>query len=421
MTNNLSSNTTSKVMRVFMEEFENARVLTKTVNTQLLQGKITPQTGSSVSFKRPHDYAAIRTSGGDIGSSTKSSILAGKATSELQNYITVATEWTNLEEATQLDQLREILRPMATRAVTTLETSFADYMMKNVNLSVGTPGTAVDAWSDIGDAYALMHGTGIPMDKPWYYVMNPFTCRDLADVQNSLYGNDGLIASAWQKSAISSKVAGMDCRISNALSSYTSGTASDRAGTVNGNPTVTYVGAKDTMYQDIGVAAMTASATIKAGEIVEITGRYRLNQSTRTPIVDNGTQVKWRAVVMEDETLDSSGEGTLRVAGPAIYEANGQYNTTDAAVVNGDVITVLGSASTLYQPNLFYHPDAFGVGTVKLPKLYSTDTVATTEDGFSLRASRYSDGDANEQKIRFDLLPSFICFNPFLAGQGFGS
>jgi hypothetical protein len=38
----------------------------------------------------------------------------------------------------------------------------------------------------------------------------------------------------------------------------------------------------------------------------------------------------------------------------------------------------------------------------------------------SIRITKYSDGDANTQKIRFDLLPAYATFNPFFAGQGFG-
>ena len=44
MANNLNSNVTRKVARVFLDAFEASRVLTKTVNTQLLSGKpITPK------------------------------------------------------------------------------------------------------------------------------------------------------------------------------------------------------------------------------------------------------------------------------------------------------------------------------------------------------------------------------------------
>jgi hypothetical protein len=133
-----------------------------------------------------------------------------------------------------------------------------------------------------------------------------------------------------------------------------------------------------------------------------------------------GTVVAWTGVVTADVTLDGSGAGNLVVAGPAIYEANGQYNTVSAAPANGAVVTILSASATLYQPNLFFTKQAFGLGTVKLPKLYSTDTVATTEDGMSIRISKYSDGNANTQKIRFDLLPAYAVFNPMMAGQGFG-
>jgi hypothetical protein len=160
---------------------------------------------------------------------------------------------------------------------------------------------------------------------------------------------------------------------------------------------------------------------VKAGEIITIAARNRLNLSTRRPILDGtGATIIFSGVVTADVTLGASGEGTLVVSGAAIYEANGQYNTVASAPVSGDVVTLLGSASTLYQPAMFYHKQAFGLGTVKLPKLYEGDTIATTEDGMSIRVTKYSDGDANKQKIRFDLLPAYATFNPFFAGQGFG-
>jgi hypothetical protein len=175
------------------------------------------------------------------------------------------------------------------------------------------------------------------------------------------------------------------------------------------------------MIQSIGVTAFSNAGVIKAGEIVEVTGRFRTSISSRQTILDGaGAQVKWRGVVTADVTLGASGEGTLLVAGPAIFEANGQYNTISSALTNGDVITVLGASNTIYKPNLFYQKQAFGLGAVKLPKLYEGDTIATTEDGMSIRITKYSDGDANTQKIRFDLLPAYATFNPFFAGQGFG-
>ena len=421
MANNLSSNVTRKVARVFLDAFESNRVLTKTVDTQLLSGKSTPASGSNVDFKRPHDYNSIRTAGGDISASTKSDIIAGKATGTVQNYFTVATSWGNVEEALELDQLEQILAPMARRIVTDLETDLGSYLIKNCNLHYGTPGTVVDAWSDVAGAGALMDSIGVPTDGDRYYVMNPFTTAGLASAQNGLNASDGLVRTAWEKAQISSNFAGLSALTSNGLADYTSGTATDRAGTLSGAPDVTYVTAKDTMTQVLPVTAFTAAATVKAGEIIQVTGRNRLNLSSRGAILDGtASNILFAGTVTEDVTLDGSGAGNLTIAGAGINETNGQYNTTDTALQSGDVVTLLGAGSTLYQPNLFYHKQAFGLGTVKLPKLYSTDTIATTSDGMSIRVSKYSDGDANTQKIRFDLLPAYATFNPFFAGQGFG-
>lgn len=420
MANNFDSNITRKLARVFLDKFESKRTISKSVNTQLLSGAFNPSSGTVVDFKRPHDYRSLRTAGGDISNQTKNDIISGKASGVVQDFFTVPLEWANVDEALKMDQLDQILAPAADRIVTDLEVDFARFMVKNCNLSYGTPGTAIDAWSDVAGAGALMRSLGIPMDDA-YYAMNPFSTMLLADKQAGLAsGDNALVNDAWRKSKIARDFGGLQAFTATTLSSYTSGTASDRAGTLASPPNATYVTHKDTMIQELAVTALSTTGTVKAGEIVEVTGRHRINLSTKEPILDHtGARVKWRGVVTEDVTL-AGGAGTLKVAGPAIREANGQYNTVDSALDTGDVITILGTASTIYQPSLFYHKNAFAIGTVKLPKLYATDTVATTADGISIRVTRYSDGDANKQMVRFDLLPAYAALNPFFAGQAFG-
>jgi hypothetical protein len=419
MANNLNSNITRKVARVFLDAFEASRVLTKTVDTQLLSGKFNPQSGSTVDFKRPHDYNSIRTSGGDISSSTKSDIIAGKATGTVQDYFTAATEWGNVEEALELDQLDQILEPMARRIVTDMELDLSTFIRNNAALNYGDRGTAVDAWSDVAGAGATMDAIGVPMSNEKFYVMNPFTTTALASAQNGLNAADGLVRTAWEQSQISSSFGGMRALTSNALGSYTSGSTTDRAGALAAAPDATYVTAKDTMTQVLSLDGL-GTGTIKAGDQVTIAGVNRLNVATRQPMIDEtGAAVPWTGTVLEDVTI-AGNAATITVSGAAIYEANGQYNNVTAAPAEDAVVTILGAADTLYQPNLFYTKQAFGIGTVKLPKLYSTDTIATTSDGFSIRVSKYADGDANTQKIRFDLLPAYACFNPLFAGQGYG-
>lgn len=426
MANDLSSNTTSKVMRAFVKNMEKQRVLSKTVNSQVFQGEFTPQFGDTIYIKRAHRYNAIRTTAGDISSSTKSDIISGKAAATVQDYITVAMEWTNREESLEMDQLEKILMPAAEQCVIELETSLCDYMIKNAALSIGTPGTVIDAWGDIASQMSLMKSIGVPAGEH-YSVMNPFTVQNLANAQAGLAADPSrLVQTAWENAQISSPFAGLRALSSNSLSTYTAGTDTTRTGTLSATPDGTYLTHKDTMIQSIAVTGLDIAGTIKAGEILEFTGtgadaRSYIHQRTGKTVFDStGAPIPWRCTVTEDVTLDGSGAGTLLVSGAAINETDGQYNNISAPLTSGDVFVVLGTEDTEYQPNLFYNKDAFGVAYIKLAKLYSTDTIATSQDGLSVRVSKYADGDANKQMIRMDLLPAFGTLDPFMAGKGFG-
>lgn len=430
MANNLSSNVTRKVMRKFMQAFDAARVITKGVNTQLLSGAFSPSSGSTVDFKRPHDYTTYRDADGDLTSYTKPDIISGKATGTVQDYFTSATEWKNVEEALELDQLDQILAPMATRLCQDLETDFAKYMAQNAGGSFansGTYGTAVTTWGDVAGASSYLKSIGVPQDKKWCYAMNPFTTTTLADVQTSLSsGSNDLVDSAWASATIKDNFAGFRVLESTHLHSWTSATTGDLVGAVNGAPTMTYAAVKDTMTLTItvdGFGSYAGGADALKGQAVSITAASgainQLSLATRNAIVANGANVVWTGIIVSN-TAFTSGAGTITVAGAPIYEANGAYNTVSQAIADNDVVTILGADDTFYQPNMAWHPDAFALGTVKLDKLYSTDTVATTKDGMSIRVSKYSDGESNKQKIRFDLLPAYATLNPFFSTQAWG-
>jgi len=425
MANDFESNITRPLARVFLEKFDNDRVISKNVNTQLLSGKFNPSTGDTVDFKRPTDYVTVRTPKGDVSGDTPSDIITGKASGVVQNYFTAFVDYDEADEAIKMDQIDELLAPMATRIKTDLELDFADFVKRNTALLAGTVGTGVTNWDEVAEAGAVMQASGVPMDNVWCCVVNPFTQRKLASDQRSLGGETGAMT-ANQKATITENFAGMKVMTATTLSSHTTGTGADRDGTLSANPVVTYLAAKDTMTQQMAVTGFEANLVVAAGETVTITaaagGVNRLNLSTRKPIVDeNGDVVVWSGTVTEEVTLGGAGEGTLIVTGPAIFEANGQYNTVSQAPLSGDVITLGGAADKLIQPNLFWHKEAFSIGSVPIKKLHSTDTIATTEDGLQFRVSKGVGFLENEQKIRFDFRPAYGVMNPFFAGQLFGT
>ena len=421
MANNFDSNITPKLAKTFLNAFESDRVISKNVNTQLLSGQFDPSSGDTVSFKRPTDYKSTRTPGGDISATTANSIITGKASGVVQDMFTVEIDWNLVDQALKTDQLDQLIAPAAKRIVTDMEVDFARYAMRNTALLAGTVGTGVTTWDHVAEAGAIMQASGVPMDEAWCYFANPFTQRKLASNQRSLGGETGSMT-ANRRAVITDDFAGMRVMTCNTLGSYTTGTGADRAGTLSATPTATYLAAKDTMTMSIAVAGFQANLVVAAGETITVTGRNRLNLSTKQAIVDEtGAEILFSGTVTSEVTLSGAGAGTLVITGPAIYEATGAYNTVDSALTSGDVVTLGGAASTLIQPNLFWHKQAFAIGSVPIPKLYSTDTIATTSDNLQIRVSKGASLRENKNIVRFDFLPAYATLNPFFAGQGFGS
>jgi len=425
MANNFDSNTSQKLMRVFTEAFDSNRVLSKNVNTQFLSNAFNPSTGDTVDMKRPTDYTSTRSSDGDISGGTADSIITGKASGTVQDYFTVELDWQEADEAIKMDQLDQLIAPAAKRLVTDMELDFANFMRANAGLLAGTVGTAATTWDHVAEGGAVLSAAGVPMDAEWCYTVNPYTQRKLASNQRSLGAGGvagGLVKSANDKAVIDENFAGMRVMTATTMGTYTTGTGADRTGSLSATPTATYVSVKDTMKQSLAVTGFQANLVVSAGEVIEVTGRNRLNMATREPVIDDtGSPVTFSAVVTETVTLDGVGAGTLVISGPAVYEATGAYNTVDSALTSGDVVTLGGAASTIIQPNMFWHKEAFSIGSVPIKKLYSTDTLYKSEDGLQIRCSKGASIRENKQIVRFDLRPAYSVLNPFFAGQGFGA
>lgn len=427
MPNNLASNTMTKVLKGLAKGFEANQVLLKTVNTSLIAGEVDASTGDTIYLKRFAEANAVETTNGDLSATSASDIIAGRAAATVQNYITTWATWTNKEEMLQLDELDEYLKPHTERLITQFELNLFTYMQRNSGLLVGTPGTAVTKWSDLASANSLMESMGIPVMNDAYYVMNPYTRQRLAQTQSGLASGDNqLVNDAWKKAAISYDFGGIKALSSNAMKNYQAGASVLRTGTVSATPTATYVSVKDTMTQTITLTGLTASTVnaVRAGDLIRITqsGRTRINPHTKQIIFDAaGLPIQYTYVVVTGGNTDGAGAVTVTVAAAAINEANGAYNNINTPITAGDTFALLGTANAVYQPNLFYHKNAFAVTTIKPPKLEGgVETAFISKKGITIRATKYADGHANTQRIRFDIVPVFGCMNPQWAGNGFG-
>jgi hypothetical protein len=427
MANNLASNTMTKVLRGLAKGFEASQVLSKTVNTSLVSGEHDATTGDTIYLKRFAEANAVETAGGDISAQPNTDIVAGRAAAVVQNYITTSATWTNKEEMLQLADLEEYLKPFAQRLVTQFELNLFTFMQKNSGLLIGTPGTPVTKWSDIASANSLMDAMGIPVLTDAYYAMSPYNRQRLAQVQTGLAaGSNSNVDSAWQKAIITNDFGGIKALTSNAMKNYQAGASVLRTGTVSATPTATYVSVKDTMIQTIVLTGLTASTVdaVRAGDLIRITqaSRTRINPHTKQIIFDAaGLPIQYTFVVVTGGNTDGAGTVSVTVTAAAINEASGAYNNINTAITSGDTFALLGTANTVYQPNLFYHKNAFAVTTIRPPELKGgVETAYISKGGFTIRATKYANGDTNTQKMRFDLVPVVCVMNPQWSGNAFG-
>ena len=417
MANNLSKNTSTIVLKKFLSGFMSDIVLAKSVDTTIIQGEINENTGSTVQVKRPHQYVAERTPGGDVTGTTKNQLTSATATAEIGDFITVRVEYTALEEAIELNQLDEILMPIRQEMVVALETEIASRIIAGGALNLGVPDTSITKWGDVAQASSLLHDLGVPGNN--MAALDPWATQDLADAQGQLAnGDNALVNNAWTMAQISRNFGGIQAFNSNGLANYVSGSGAGQTIQIVGVPVVTYSALKDTYQTTLTLDGLSgATDTLLAGDILEFQITNFLNQRSKQVLTRNGAPIKFTGTVIADAVAVAN-EITVTIAGAPIFDpANEQYDVVDRALDDGDDVVVLGTAGKTYKPSLFYNKQAFGLATVPLKPLNALDSSTITFEGFSIRATAYSDGDSNTQMMRFDLLPAFSVLQPHKLGK----
>jgi len=425
MPNLVNGNVSQIVLKKFVPGFKSTNVLCNAVDRQLIQGELNPNTGETVFLKRPHQYKAFRSATGDLTSTTTSNLISGKVAATVSNYCTVWVDYQQFEEALKLNQLDRILEPAYARMSTEIELELANYFVKNAALSLGTAGTAITKWSDVAQTGSMLTDIGAIGGRK-YAIMDPWAAQNLADKQGALQsGNVELIRSAWEDAQIAGNFAGVRALMSNALANRTSGSAAGAASvTVKTTPTVTYDAVKDTMQMTVVLtSASLATKNVAVGDQVQFNASFWLNQQTKQVLFRNGSAVPFTGTVTAAASAVSN-DITVVLSGAGIVDAtNPQYNTISKAITAGDSVTILGAASTVYKPNIFFHESAVAMGTVVLPKLHGWDSsvFVDPDTGLSMRATMSSNPTTNVQAIRIDLLPAFAITNPMFAGVFYGN
>jgi hypothetical protein len=421
MANSLQSNYNKKLLMQFTKSFMSELTIAKSVERQVLVNDFDATTGGQVAMKRPTQYAPQRTNDGDLSAASTNPIKVGQVIGEVGQYCTVLVEATQTEKALQLNQLDELLRPAAVDMAIAVESELASRMVKAAAMQSGTKGTLINKWSDVANAGALFRQAGAPEgDK--YAVINNFEQVALADKQSSLAVNPN-VADAWSSATVATRFAGFDRVLTSSnLAQYTVGTVT--AAALSATPAATYTTYKDTYQMTLALSGVTPSTgTIKAGQQIQIAASKLVNFRNRNIVRSTAGDVPITLTVLEDATAVAGAIAALKVSGAAIFESgvDAAFNTVNRAFTSGDALVFLGTASSVQTPALAYHKGFFGMGSVQLPKLDSLDSMVMNYEGFSIRVHKFSDGKANKSFYRYDILPTFACFNPFWGMQVSGT
>lgn len=426
MPNNLNSNVSSMVLKKFAPAFMSQSVLLRTVDRQVIKGEINPNTGDSVFLKRPHYSNVLRTANGDLTGKTADAFVSGKILAKISNYATVYKEWTQLEEAIQLNELDKFLESVAGDLNVELEKELAKFIIANGSLNLGTVGKSIKNWGDVAQVGSMLTDIGAP-NGTMYGVMSPWAAQNLANQQNGL-NNEGLVKSAWEQAQVPGNFAGVQALMSNGLASRVCGSACGAASvTVKTAVNLKYEDVKDTMTMTVTLTGASLSGkALKAGDQIKFDTIHWINQRNKEVLYDGkDAPINFTATVMEDATA-SGNDITVKLSTAALFKTadadTPQYNTVDKQPAAGDAVTILGTADASIRPSLFYHEQAIAMGSVVLPALHGKDSSVMTSEqgGLSIRVTKDADTISNKQIVRFDILPTFAMLEQRLAGQFFG-
>lgn len=291
--------------------------------------------------------------------------------------------------------------------------------LKNAYFSSGTPGSAIVSKSfHLANAYQT--NVAVPDDGMRRCILNTLDAAELADVISGKY-NEEMVKTALQKGYMG-PMANYDLFSSANMPTHT-------VGAHGGTPLTNGAGQTgSTLVTDGWSTGVTG--LLKAGDVFTIAGVYEIN-----PQSYESTGRLQHFVVQSDTDSDGSGNASISIS-PSIND--GSLTTTDAegntlslaafqnvsaAPADGAAITVLGTASTTYRQDFFFHKNAVALAMVDLELPASAvvkSRVRDPDSGLSLSMTGAYDINNHSEITRIDAVWGTDLIYPELAHRFWG-
>ena len=380
---------------------KNNLVMAKLCDTEGVDKEFRPGVGGTVYVKRPPEFT-IRTG----ATASAQDVVEGEVAVNIDTQAGIDVAFTSQEATINVDALLKdkVLNASMAQIASKVDSDLIARVNELHNW-VGTPGTTMSSPTALFAAAQRMDEMAIPMDDR-NAILTP---ADGYGIAGSLLANaaqaGNTAGNALQKAKLP-LIGNIDAYITQTVPSLTTGTrVASGATLVNGaSQNVAYSAVKSTMKQDLVCDTAGASKTVKAGEVITISGVNAVNPRTKA---DLGYLKQF--TVLADATSDGSGNLTLSIA-PAII-SSGAYQNVSAAPADNANVTYLGALSTTFRPNAVFHKTAIKLVSAKLVMPFSgeADYATDPDTGITVRYWRYSDGANDIHSHRWDVFYGTVC------------
>ncbi len=264
----------------------------------------------------------------------------------------------------------------------------ASNLVHNVDGSNNTIAPVFDTWLAAG---AILDQYGVPRgNRQRLAVLDPQTQRRTVNSFSGFFNHQGEVGSQY-KTGEMDNAAGMIFNMDQTVIKHTTGTFT--AGTVS---TTSQTGST------LAVNAITG--TLKAGDVITITGVNSVNRTTKA---DNGTLAQF--VV----TADVSNGATSIPIYPPITLSTANYGTVTNSPAGSAPITLATKASEVYRMNLVFNPRAFSAAFVDLPQPNGVhECYSATFGGVTMRLLTDYIMSSDQMGTRLDILYGKVLARP---------
>lgn len=248
-------------------------------------------------------------------------------------------------------------------------------------------------------------------------LLTPASSVEFMDATKGLFAAQSNLNEQFRE-GIMGRTGGFDVGENTMLPSHTTGTLAGSPLTVGSTLGLSTTGNAWVSQTTIQVDGATSATTLRAGDIITLSGVFRVHPETK---VSTGKLQTF--VVQSDVTLTTSATAYDVVVKPGLIYGSGNafQNCALSGVANTDNLTVsrIGAANTQFAQDLFFHKDAFSIAFVDLEDVspYGAQSARVNTDRVSIRWVQQYDVSSDVVRGRFDVCFGFAPLYPELASR----